>query len=72
MNASVSSQSKRRGENYTVRYSRGLTILTGKDCVLLYSAQEWLYLAVSVLFYMFTQSIKFYTFHYHVLNSTDV
>ena len=29
-------------------------------------------LAVSDLFHMFTQSIKFYTFHYHVLKSTNV
>ena len=29
-------------------------------------------LASSDLFHMFTQSMKFYTFHYHVLNSTDV
>ena len=29
-------------------------------------------LANSDLFHMFTQSIKFYTFYHHVLNSTDV
>ena len=29
-------------------------------------------LAASYLFHMFTQSIKFYTFHYHVLKSTHV
>ena len=29
-------------------------------------------LAASDLFHMFTQSMKFYTFPYHVLNSTDV
>ena len=29
-------------------------------------------LAASNLFHMFTQSIKFCTFHYHVLESTDV
>ena len=29
-------------------------------------------LVASDLFHMFTQSIKFYTFHYHILKSTDV
>ena len=29
-------------------------------------------LAASNLFHLFTQSIKFYTFHYHVLKNTDV
>ena len=29
-------------------------------------------LAASDLFYMFTRSIKFYTFDYHILKSTDV
>ena len=29
-------------------------------------------LAASDVFHMFTQSIKLYTFHYHVLKSTDV
>ena len=29
-------------------------------------------LAASGLFHMFTQSVKFYTFYYHVLKSTDV
>ena len=29
------------------------------------------YLAASSLFHMFTQAIKFYTFYYHVLKSTD-
>ena len=29
-------------------------------------------LTVSNLFHMFTQSIKFYTFYYHVLKSTDI
>ena len=28
-------------------------------------------LAAADLFHMFTQSIKFYAFHYHVLKSTD-
>ena len=28
--------------------------------------------AVSDLFHMFTQSFKFYTFHYHVLKSKDI
>ena len=30
------------------------------------------YSAASDLFHMFTESIKFYTFYYHVLKSTDV
>ena len=30
------------------------------------------YLAVSDLFHMFTQLSKFFTFHYHLLKSTDV
>ena len=29
-------------------------------------------LAASDLFHVFTQSIKFYTFYYHVLESTDI
>ena len=45
---------------------KGLTILTGKNCVLHNSVQEWLH-----LFHMFTQLIKYYTFYYHLLKSTD-
>ena len=40
-----------------------LTILTGKDWCSLNSVQDG-WLAASDLFDMFTQSIKFYTFHY--------
>ena len=47
-----------------------LTILTGYNC---YSIQyKNGCLAVSELFHMLTQSFKLYTFHYHMLNSTDV
>ena len=42
-----------------------LTILTGKNCVLLNSVKNG-YLATPDLFHVFTQSMKFYTFHYHV------
>ena len=48
-----------------------LMILTGKNCVLFNSVQEWL-LGCFWSFHMFTQSIKFYTFHYYVFKSTDV
>ena len=48
-----------------------LTILKKKNCVLLNSVQEGC-LAASDLFYMFSQSVKVYTFYYHVLKSTDV
>ena len=48
-----------------------LTILTGKNCF--YSIQyKNVCLAASDLFNMFTQSIKFFAFHYHVLKSRDV
>ena len=40
-----------------------LTILTGKNCFTQFRAR----MAASDLFHMFTQSIKFYTFHYHLL-----
>ena len=50
---------------YSSRYSQGKTMFYSvyykNDC-----------LAASDLFHMFTQSIKFYTFYYHVLKSTDV
>ena len=46
-----------------------LTILTGKIRILLIRNG---YLAASDLFHTFTQSIKFYAFWNHVLNSTDV
>ena len=45
-----------------------LTLLTGKGCVLLNSfstRNSWL--AACDVFRMFTQSIKFYIFYYHVL-----
>ena len=48
-----------------------LTILTGKT--MFYSVHyknDWL--AASEIFHMFTLSIKFYTFHYHILKGTDV
>ena len=41
-----------------------LTTLKEKNCILLNSVQEGC-LAASDLFRMRTQSIKFYTFHYH-------
>ena len=53
-------------------FSASLTRLSGKKCVLLNSVKTQFCLASSDLFHLFTQSIKFYTFHYHVLNSTDV
>ena len=40
-----------------------------KKTVLLNLVQERLLLT---FFHMFTQSIKLYTFHYHILKSTDV
>ena len=40
-----------------------LTILTGKNCFTQFSA----IMAASDLFHMFTESIKFYIFHYHIL-----
>ena len=46
-----------------------LTILTGKIRVLLIRNGC---LAASDLFHIFTQSVKFYAFSYHVLKSTDV
>ena len=45
-----------------------LTILTEKNCVLLNST----YLAGSDLFHMFSKSIKFDTFNYRALKSTEV
>ena len=49
-----------------------LTVLTEKSCVLLNSIQyKNGCLAASDLFHMFIQSLKFYTFHYHILKSTD-
>ena len=39
--------------------------------ILLNSVQEFIEIA-SDHFLMFTQSIKFYTFHCHILKSTDV
>ena len=43
-------------------------VLTGKNCVLLSSLQEWLLCCLTApAFHMFTQSIKFYKFHYYVL-----
>ena len=51
-----------------------LTILTGRNSVLLNSVQDrveieaWLLL----IFFMFTQLIKFYTFHFQRLKSADV
>ena len=43
-----------------------LTILSGKNCVLLNSVKNGC-LAASELFYLFTQSVKAFTFHYHSL-----
>ena len=45
-----------------------LMILTGKKCFTQFSTR----MAASDLFHMFKQSIKFYTFYYHVFKSTDV
>ena len=46
-----------------------LTILTGKKlCFIQFSTRT----AASDLFHLFTQSIGFYTFHYHILKSADV
>ena len=42
-----------------------------KSYVLFNSMQEWL-LDYFLPFHMFTQSIKFYIFHYHVLKNADV
>ena len=45
-------------------------IFTGKNCALLNSVQEFIKieaLAAANLFHMFTQSIKFCTFHCHIL-----
>ena len=48
-----------------VRYSQGKIVS--------YSTQyKKRYLAASDLFHMFTKLIKFYTFYYHMLKSTDV
>ena len=49
-------------------------IITGESCVLLSSVQEFIEIKAWLLlnFFMFTQSIKFYTFYCHVLKSTDV
>ena len=47
--------------------SASLTILTGKNCVWFLIEYRNGWLAASYLFYMFTQSIKFYTFYHHVL-----
>ena len=47
-----------------------LTMLTGKNCVLLYSIQSKNgCLTASDLLRMFTQSMKFTTLYYHVLES---
>ena len=48
-----------------------LTILTGKNCVFSIQYKNSC-LAASDLFHMFTQSMKFFTFHDHILKSTDV
>ena len=50
---------------------RVLTILIGKNCVLLNSVQEWL-LGCFWPFSYVAQSVKFYTFHYQMLKSTNV
>ena len=52
------------------RYKRKVkksTRLRGKLCFTQFSTE----IAGSNLFHLFTQSIKFYTFHYHILKSTD-
>ena len=51
-----------------------LTVLIGKNCVLLSSVQEYTEIEAWLLltFFIFTQSIKFYAFHCHILKSTDV
>ena len=55
-----------------------LTLLKGKTCVLVNSVQEfteieaWLLLIFFICLQKKVQSIKFYTFQYHILNSTDV
>ena len=52
-------------KKYSQRYSPGKTIF--------YSIQyKNGYLATSVPFHILTESVKLYTFHYHVLKSTDV
>ena len=52
-------------KKYSQRYSQGKTIF--------YSIQyKNGYLAASAPFHIFTESVKLYTFHYHVLKSTDV
>ena len=40
---------------------------TGKSCVLLNSVRGMAAGVLLIFFHMFTQSVKFYTFHYHVL-----
>ena len=42
-------------------------ILTRKSCVFNHFSAKNGWLIAFNLFHMFTQSIKFYTFHYHVL-----
>ena len=51
-------------------YSRhfALTIVKGKNCGLLNSVKEFMEIKASLLLNFF----KFYTFHFHILNSTDV
>ena len=53
----------------------GLTILTGKNCVLFSSAHEYFpnrRFPVFELFHMFTELIKFYILYCHILKSTYV
>ena len=49
-----------------------LTILTGKNCFVQFSTRIYLnrILAASDLFHIFTQSIKSYAFHCHILKTT--
>ena len=48
-------------------FSASLTMLTGKNCVWFLIEYRNGWLAAFYFFYMFTQSIKFYTFYRHVL-----
>ena len=48
-----------------------LMILTEKNCFLLNLVQEFMEIE-TLLLLMFTQYIKLYPFHCHILNSADV
>ena len=56
---------------YYITWPDTLTIITGENCVLITSAQEFIEIA-AYLFLIFTQSIKFYAFHFTIIKKADI